>query len=275
MTKFSTADAQFTQVMGVTGNTVGKSTEEVIEAKELKYRTEVFITELVAKASDFQDMSKRTDMYLYELLQDCYEVFVVIDKESSNIASTAQAVLDKYCTKHGITKGKSTKLLSKFMNCVFKGADRSKISTYSYVIKYAVTNQIASGQLANEIKKAGGIQKIKEASFIDVTAKTKATLENNLQLAQTKVSQSSMGVVEIPIAMGAVSNLNTGDQVVLVATINADRKFVIRAATNDARVIKSAVLATTKPKKVATKKKAEDGTDDAPITSDERALELA
>lgn len=278
MNEQTTIDTNNTQAIGFTTNTVSESTEQVIEAKELKYRTDVFITELVTKASEFQDMSKRTDMYLYELLQECYEAYSVINKEGSNIASTAQEVLDKYCDKHRITKGKGTQVLKKFMNCVFKGADRSRISTYSYVIKYAEKHQIAIGQLANEIKKAGGIQKIKEASFSDVTAKTKATLESKLQEAQTKISQTSMGVVEIPMAIGAVSKLNTGDQVVLVATINAERNFIIRAAISDANVIKSAVLSTAKHEKAAEKKEVqaedEDVTDDA-ISLDAFELEVA
>lgn len=276
MTEQTTIDTNNTQSLGFTTNTVGKSTEQVIEAKELKYRTDVFIKELVAKATEFQDMSKRTDMYLYELLQDCYEEYLVINKENSNIASAAQEQLDKYCAKHGIPKGKGTKVLNKFMNSVFKGADRSKISTYSYVIKYAEKQQIAVGQLANEIKKAGGIQKIKVASFNDVTAKSKATLESKLQEAQTKISQTSMGIVEIPLAMGAVSKLNTGDQVVLVASINAERKFIIRAAISDANVIKSAILSTTK---VAAKKEVEaedeDEIDDDAISLDAFELEVA
>ena len=275
MTEQVTIQSTDLEKVAFTANTIGKPEVETIEATELKYRTEVFITDLVAKANLFQDMSKRTDMYLYELLQDCYEAFVVVSKDGSNIATTAQNVLDKYCAKHGITKSKDTTLLSKFMNCVFKGADRSKISTYSYVIKYAIKQKIAAGQLVAEIQLMGGIQKIKQASFQESVEKAQAKLEINLQVAQAKVDQTSMGIVDIPNAMGAVSKLSTGEQVLLIATINAERKFVIRAATNDANAIKMAVLATNKPQKPEEKAPKADNTVANEVIAGEAELEAA
>jgi bifunctional DNA-binding transcriptional regulator/antitoxin component of YhaV-PrlF toxin-antitoxin module len=252
MTDNTTIESQDTQIMGFTANTVGSPKEETFDLSEHKFRTDVFIKDLVTKASNFQDMSKRTDNYLYELLQDCYETFLVISKPNSNIAAVACDALEKYCTKRKIAGSKGTKLLSKFMNSVFQGADRSKISTYSYVIKYAIANEIAKGCLVDEIKNAGGIQKIKQASFKDVAAKTQMTVESNFQKAQTVVSVSTLGIVEIPNAIGAVSHLTEGDQVLLIATINKDRKFVIRAATSEERAIKLAIVAATKQNKDAT-----------------------
>jgi bifunctional DNA-binding transcriptional regulator/antitoxin component of YhaV-PrlF toxin-antitoxin module len=252
MTYNTTIESQDTQIMGFTANTVGSSQKEFIDVAELKFRTDVFIKDLVTKASNFHDLSKRTDNYLYELLQDCYETFLVISKPSSNIATVACDALDKYCTKNNIAGKKGTKLLSKFMNSVFQGADRSKISTYSYVIKYAIKNNVATGALAEEIKRMGGIQKIKEASFADVVAKSKAKVESNFQKAQTIVDHTTLDIVEIPNAIGAFSHLNTGDQVLLIATINEERKFVIRAATSEERMIKLAIVAATKPQDAPT-----------------------
>jgi hypothetical protein len=170
MTEFATIEAQDTQILSVTSNTLTAAPVTEDDDSYRKYSTGVFITELVAKASELQDMEKRTDAFLYGLLQDCYEDFQVLSKQNSNLASQAQASLAKYCEQKGIKFGKDAKLMGKFMNCVFYGADRSKISTYSYVIKYAVKQQIAKGQLAAEIKRMGGIQKIKVASFVDVVA---------------------------------------------------------------------------------------------------------
>jgi hypothetical protein len=275
MTDNTTIDTQAAQAMSFTANVVGKQQTEVIEAAELKFRSDMFIKDLVTKVAEFNELSARTDAFLYDLLQDCYDTFVVISNPSSNIASVACEQLDKYCTKHGITGGKDIKLLSKFMNSVFKGLDRSKISTYSYVIKYGIKNNVASGALAAEIKRMGGIQKIKEASFKDVAAKTKAKVEDNLQQAQTKVGKSSMGIVDIPNAIGAVSDLKSGEQVLLIAMINPERKFVIQAATSDATVIKSAVLAAAKPKETKEKAQEAESTDDATTTADQAELEAA
>jgi hypothetical protein len=274
MTDNTTIDTQASLTMGFTANVIGTQQEEVIEAAELKFRTDVFIKDLVAKVAELNELAARTDAFLYDLLQDCYDTFVVINKPNSNIASVACDQLDKYCTKIGIKGSKDIKLLSKFMNSVFKGLDRSKISTYSYVIKYGVKNNVATGALAAEIKRKGGIQKIKEASFKDVATKTKATVEDNLKKAQTKVSQTSMGTVDIPMAIGAVSKLKAGEQVVLIATINPERKFVIQAATSDATAIKSAVLAAAKSKETKVKAQEEDNTD-ATTTADVAELEAA
>jgi hypothetical protein len=275
MTDNTTIDTQAALTMGFTANVIGTQQEEVIEATELKFRTDMFIKDLVAKVAEFSKLEARTDAFLYELLQACYDTYVVISNPSSNIASVACEQLDKYCSKNGITGGKDIKLLSKFMNSVFKGLDRSKISTYSYVIKYGIKNNVANGALAAEIKRTGGIQAIKKASFKDIAAKTKAKVEDNLQQAQTKVSQSSMGVVDIPNAIGAVSKLKSGEQVVLIATVNAERKFVIQAATSDATVIKSAVLAAAKPKETKEKAQEAESADDAVITADQAELEAA
>jgi hypothetical protein len=274
MTEFSTIDAQATDSMSFNANVVGKQQEEVIDIAEMRFRTDMFIKELVEKVAKFNDLSARTDNYLYDLLQDCYDTFVVISKPRSNIASVACEQLDNYCAKNSVSGGKDIKLLSKFMNSVFKGLDRSKISTYSYVIKYGVKHNITTGALAAEIKRMGGIQKIKEASFDDAVTNYKAKVDENFQKAQTIVSQTSMGVVDIPIAMGAVSKLSAGEQVVLIATINSERKFVIQAATSDATVIKSAVLAAAKPKATIVQPK-EDDNAEATTTADVAELEAA
>ena len=249
MTEFSNIESQNSKTFGFTTNTVTDPKVEHIEAQTLKYTTGLFVQELADKANEFQAMSKRTDAYLYALLQDCYDEFQVLSQPSSNLASSAQEALDKLCKKKGIKITKQTTLLGKFLKYVFQGADRSKISTYSYVIKYAIKQNIAKETLANEIERVGGIQKIKEASFVEAASKAKDKSAVNLLKAQTEVEQTSMGVVDIPMAMGAVSTLNTGAQVVLIASINADRKFVIRAATSEPSVIRSAVLAANKPKK--------------------------
>ena len=91
--------------------------------------------------------------------------------------------------------------------------------------------------------------------------KAKDKSAENLLKAQTEVEQTSMGVVDIPMAMGAISTLKTGAQVVLIASINADRKFVIRAATSEPSVIRSAVLAANKPKKAIEQVTDADNTD--------------
>jgi len=248
MTEFATIDAQDTHAMGFTTTTVSNSHEEEFSTFELKYKTGVFINDLVAKATALNDLSTRTDAYLYELLQDCYESFLVINNPNSSIASAAQSQLKKYCDKHGIKSSKSSKLTTKLLNCVFQGADRSKISTYGYVLKYAVKQQVASGELAKEIKRAGGIQQIKKASFEESSEKLKITTANQLHKAQTSLGQTNMGTVEVSQATGAISNLKTGDQIVLIATVTADGKFVIRAATTEAHVINAAVLAVANPK---------------------------
>lgn len=254
MTEFATIDAQDTHAMGFTENTVSNTHEEEFNTFELKYKTGMFINDLVAKASKFNDLSTRTDTYLYELLQDCYESFLVIDKPNSSIASAAQSQLNKYCSKNGIKNSKSSKLINKFLQCVFQGADRSKISTYGYVLKYAVKKQIATGQLAKEIKLAGGIQQIKKASFAEFAEKSKIKTATELNKAQSSLGQTNMGTVEVSQANGAISNLKTGDQVVLLATMTADGKFVISAATTEAHVVNAAVLAVAHPKATETAK---------------------
>ena len=248
MTEFATIDAQDTHAMGFTTTTVSNSHEEEFSTFELNYKTGMFIKDLVAKASEFNDLSTRTDAYLYELLQDCYESYLVINNPNSSIASAAQSRLNEYCDKHGIKHSKSSNLINLLLQCVFHRADRSKISTYGYVLKHAVKKQIAAGQLAKEIKLAGGIQQIKKASFAASIEKLKITAANQLHKAQTSLGQTNMGTVEVSQATGAISNLKTGDQIVLIATVTAEGKFVIRAATTEAHVINAAVLAVANPK---------------------------
>lgn len=275
MTEFSNIESQNSKTIGFTANTVTDPKVEHIEAQTLKYTTGLFIQELADKATEFQVMSKRTDEYLYALLQDCYDEFQILNEPSSNLASNAKEALDKLCKKKGVKVTSETTLLIQFLKCVFTGADRSKISTYGSVIKYAIKQKIAKGMLAEEIERVGGIQKIKIASFSDAVQKAKDKSAVNLLKAQTEVEQTSMGVVDIPMAMGAVSTLKTGAQVVLIASINADRKFVIRAATSEPSVIRSAVLAATKPKKAIEQVTDADTNDITAIYAAEEELEVA
>ena len=248
MTEFATFDTLDTQVMGFTTTTVSNKNEEEFNTFELKYKTGVFISDLVAKATRFNDLSKRTDVYLYELLQDCYDSFLVINNPKSSIASAAQSQLNAYCNKQGIKHIKSSNLIKTLLQCVFQGADRSKISTYGYVLKYAVKQQTAAGELAKEIKRAGGIQQIKKASFAELVEKSKVTSASQLEKAQTALRQTNMGTIEVLQPSGGMNALKTGDQVVLIATVNDEGKFVIRAATTEEHVINTAVLAVAKPK---------------------------
>lgn len=275
MTEFATIESQDSKTIGFTANTVTDSKVEIIDAWTLKYTSGLFIQELADKATEFQVMSNRTDEYLYALLQDCYDEFQILNEPSSNLASNAKEALDKLCKKKGVKVTSETTLLMQFLKCVFSGADRSKISTYGAVIKYAIKQKIAKGMLAEEIQRVGGIQKIKIASFSDAVQKAKDKSAKNLLKAQTEVEQTSMGVVDIPMAMGAVSTLRTGDQVVLIASINADRKFVIRAATSEPSVIRSAVLAANKPKKAIEQVTDADNTDVTAIYAAEEELEAA
>jgi hypothetical protein len=254
MTEFATIDAQDTHAMGFTENTVNITHEEEFNTFELKYKTGMYINDLVVKAAKVSNLSTRTDTYLYELLQDCYESFLVIDKPNSSIASEAQSQLNKYCSKNGIKNSKSSKLINKLLQCVFQGADRSKISTYGYVLKYAVKKQIAAGELAKEIKLAGGIQQIKKASFAEFAEKSKIKTATQLNKAQSSLCETNMGTIEVLQASRAMSAFKTGDQVVLIATVNDDGKFVIRAATTEEHVINTAVLAVAKPKTAQTAK---------------------
>lgn len=275
MTEFATIESQDVQNLGTTTNTVTDPKVEIIDAWTLKYTSGLFIQELADKAIEFHSLSKRTDEYLYALLQDCYDEFQILNEPSSNLASNAKEALDKLCKKKGVKVSSETTLLMQFLKCVFIGADRSKISTYGAVIKYAIKQKIAKGMLAEEIQRVGGIQKIKIASFSDAVQKAKDKSADKLLKAQTEVEQTSMGVVDIPMAMGAVSTLKTGAQVVLIASINAERKFVIRAATSEPSVIRSAVLAANKPKKAIEQDTDADTNDVNSIHAAEEELEAA
>lgn len=243
MTAFVTIEAQELQNLGFTANTVSESSAEDIDAWTLKYTTGLFIQELADKASEFQDMSKRTDAYLYSLLQECFEDFQILSQPSSNLASNAQAALDKHCKKNGIKFGAEAQLLGKFLKCIFVGADRSKISTYGYVLKFALKQNVAKGELANVIRAFGGIQKIKKASFVAISLKTKENTTKKLHAAQANLQRTVLGTVEVPLAKSAITKLKTGDSIVLIATIDNKRKFVIRALTSNESVINAAVLA--------------------------------
>jgi hypothetical protein len=275
MTEFATIESQDSKAIGFTANTVTEPSVEAIDAWKRRYTSGLFIKELADKATEFQALSKRTDAYLYALLQDCYDDFQILNEPSSNLASNAKEALDKLCNKMDIKVTSETTLLIQFLKCVFFGADRSKISTYGSVIKYAIKQKIAKGTLAEEIERVGGIQKIKIASFSDAVQKAKDKSAENLLKAQTEVEQISMGVVDIPMAMGAISTLKTGAQVVLIASINADRKFVIRAATSEPSVIRSAVLAANKPKKAIEQVTDADNTDVTASHAAEEELQAA
>jgi hypothetical protein len=248
MTEFATIESQDVQNIGITTNTVSEPSAEIIDAWTLRYTTGKFIKELAEKAKKFQALSTRTDEYLYRLLQDCYDDFQILNEPSSNLASNANQILTNYCKTVGVKLGKDTQVLSRLLKCVFIGADRSKISTYSYVIKFGVKNKVAKGKLFEAIKLAGGIQKIKEASFSEISVKAKTKMEKNLQAALTNVLRTNLGTVDIPMAKSAISKLKSGASVVLVATIDDKRKFVIRAATSEDSVINAAVLAITNSK---------------------------
>ena len=149
-----------------------------------------------------------------------------------------------------VAVNKKSHTLHKIVKCVF-GADRRRVSAYSIVLRTANVKQVKSTEIADFIRSNGGVEEIRLAKNGNaLSAKQKA------EVAKTTVASAVLAEISSEAIAKQVDAACIGQQVVFVATQQANGVFAINAVTNSTTAINAALAAYYSANKDGIKKQA-------------------
>ena len=167
---------------------------------------------------------KKANEGLYALLSDCLAVFNgKFVQASDSDRKTLRKDLEEKLKADGLRTQRNTTTLTMFVRFVF-GNDRKRAHAYTYVIKAAISHDVAAANLAGYIAEQGGIEEIKRKMVIK-----EETLVKRAELAKAQEAVvADLEVAKIkPLASVKLGNIK-GDYAVLVAkpNVNGDTDII-------------------------------------------------
>lgn len=196
-----------------------------------------FIEQLIIEQEVWSDTAFKTsnDM-LYDLLAKCYAKYEEMCADNE-VGKKLRTELNDYIQLHNINVNSNSHTLIKIVKCVF-GANKRRVSAYSIVLRTALFNKVKSTELADFIRNNGGVEEIRLAKNGNVlSVKQKAEVAKSAVVAKALAEFTSE---EIAMQLDAA---NIGEQIVFVATQQADGKFVVNAVSNNATAVNAALAA--------------------------------
>jgi hypothetical protein len=173
---------------------------------------------------------------LYEILAKCYAKYEVMCLGTAE-ANALHTQLNDYITMYGVAVNKKSHTLHKIVKCVF-GADRRRVSAYSIVLRTAAFKKISSSNIADFITCNGGVEEIRLSKNGNaLSAKQKA------EAAKTTVTTVELAQVSNEAISQKVDAANVGQQVVFIATQQANGAFVINAVIEGDTAVNAALAA--------------------------------
>lgn len=196
-----------------------------------------FIELLIVEQEVWSDTAFKTsnDM-LYALLAKCYAKYEEMCADNDT-GKKLRGELNDYIALHSIAVNKNSHTLIKIVKCVF-GANKRRVSAYSIVLRTALHNKVKSAELADFVRNNGGVEEIRLAKNGNVlTAKQKA------EAAKATVVTAALAEFTSEAIAQQLDAANIGEQIVFVATQQADGKFVVNAVSNNTTAVNAALAA--------------------------------
>ena len=131
---------------------------------------------------------RTSNQQLYALLARCYSYYLAM-REDSDAGKALRKDLATFVGRHGIRISPSSHGIARILKCVFfdgdSSVDRRRISTYSIVLRRALSDNFSADKVAEFIEGNGGVQEVRLASAPNAkSAKVKATLgQSSLETA--------------------------------------------------------------------------------------------
>jgi len=196
-----------------------------------------FVSALVNARKQWQQNAyTKSNNELYKLLADCYAQYLAMCADNAK-AKDVREQLDAYITSNKLVFKKGTHNLVKIVKCVF-GDNKRRVSAYSIVLRTALFHKVKSTELADFIRNNGGVEEIRLAKNGNVlSAKQKAEVAKSAVVTTTLAEFTSEAIAQ------QLDAANIGEQIVFVATQQADGKFVVNAVSNSTTAVNAALAA--------------------------------
>lgn len=206
--------------------------------------TAASIRNLISQREDWENTAyKKSNDMLYAILQQCYAMEhgmqkVIFDQAQNNTAKQNREALALVAEQLGYSFKSTTPLMNRVVQCVFGNVARSRISTYSKVLRSAKQHGVSVLDLVGFVEQGNGVEQIRlKASTNYKTAAQKAEIALPNATAQTIAVASSN-------KLGQLINAETIDeQCVLIATQRADGSFAITAVVRSKSALTAALVA--------------------------------
>ena len=164
------------------------------------------------KAWESTDYKKANDG-LYALLADSYDVFKTkFLKGSEGDKRTLRMSLESRLKSAGVKVQRNSTTLTMFIRYVFN-CDRNRSHGYTYVLKAAISHNVAPANLPTWIASEGGIEEVKRKM---VQSKESKANKAKLESAKTQVTAELQQATTTPIAQFHLDGL-TGSYALLLA----------------------------------------------------------
>lgn len=162
---------------------------------------------------------------LYSILQSCYSAEYGMRGGEAE-AKERREGLKTFASKLGFTFKDSTPTMNRIVQCVFGAVKRSRITTYSLVLREAKKRNIAISDIPKFITENGGLQEIRlSKSDKYISPKQKVEKASGTIASKTLATVSSQSLSQI------VDVEKVGELCVLLATQNADNTFTVKAVS--------------------------------------------
>ncbi len=191
--------------------------------------------------SDRQDWEvgtyRASNDQLYSILTKCYALdFSLAGNEEHSKAR--RLALNDYAKKQGYTFKPETLTVNKIVKCVFGDVQRSRISSYSKVLREAKKQKVAIADLAKFIVDNGGIQEIRMSK-----SATYKSPKQKVALAVNLISNTKLAVIKSQKISEVINVDKVDDQCVLIAKQQADGSFLVQGVVYSTSALNSALVA--------------------------------
>lgn len=178
---------------------------------------------------------RKSNDELYALLQQCYQLDNLISTTKGAKAMRNQ--ITKYAEQLGYSFKQTTPTITKIVRCVFGDVHRSRVSTYSLVLREAKRQNVTVKNIPSFITNAGGVQEIR------------LTKSPNYQSTKQKVEAAEKTVFNTPISSIKTDELSLFADVehveetcVLLAQQEADGSFTVFSVVRSKAAVNAAML---------------------------------
>ncbi len=231
-----------TQIIKVVQNDKQQTPDNEVQVPskaELSLKDEVVVAikSLIDSRKDWENtVYRKSNDALYSILQRCYAIDYAMTGNDKD-AKQRRAGLAEMCAQIGYRAKESTPTITKVVKCVFGDIARSRICTYSLVLREARKRKIAITAIPAFIEENGGVEQIRlSKSPAHKTAQQKATL------ALPAVTSDVLGVVHSQALSERADAKFVDTQCVLIATQQADGNFAINAVVRSNSALTAALV---------------------------------
>ena len=174
---------------------------------------------------------------LYSILTKCYALDFSLSG-SEEYSKTRRLALNDYAKKQGYNFKPETLMVNKIVKCVFGDVQRSRISTYSKVLREAKKQKVAIADLAKFITDNGGLQEIRMSK-----SETYKSPKQKAALAVDLLRTNKLAVVKSQKISEVINVEKVDDQCVLIAKQQADGSFLIQGLVYSTTALNAALVA--------------------------------